>query len=273
MCEFCTKHGDGRIWFRNAANYARDLMADIERRGYVASFLKQTMEEGIVAVGRLEAIYQKKGRIPTKVRQGFVSTAMVDHFGQVVTIEDVEAIVSRAALVVRLPCACKWASSRKESRTCYSLSYTADRWFDTLDMGWFGLPQEEGLERVPPQIALEQMRDLGKAGAVHSIWTMKTPFIGAICNCEPETCLGLRTLLLDMRTMHKGESAAFVDESRCSGCGSCASTCRFNAIESLQRSGECKAYVDSRTCFGCGNCRLHCPQNAISMMERNASDF
>lgn len=273
MCEFCTKHGDGRIWFENAANYARDLMADLERRKYVAEFLQETMGTGIVTIGRLEDIYRKKRRLPTQLREAFVAQAKQDHFGQVVTIEDVETIVSKAALVVRFPCACKWAANRKERRACYSLSYTADAWFDNLDMSWFGLPQAEGLERVSPRDAVEQMRELGRAGAVHSIWTMKTPFIGAICNCEPDTCLGLRTLLLDMRTMHKGESAANVDASRCNGCGNCASICRFDAIESLQRSGESKAHINPRTCFGCGNCRTHCPEEAIAMRERRAEDF
>lgn len=273
MCEFCTKHGDGRVWFKNANNYARDLMADLERRKYVAGFLHETIGEGIVTIGRLESIYQRKRRLPMQLREAFVTKAEQDHFGQVVTIEDVEAIVSKAALVVRFPCACKWAANRKESRACYSLSYTADTWFDNLDMSWFGLPQEEGLERVSPSDAVEQMRELGRAGAVHSIWTMKTPFIGAICNCEPDTCLGLRTLLLDMRTMHKGESAAVVDESRCSGCGSCESICRFNAIESLRSSGEPKAHVNANACFGCGNCRPHCPDDAISMRERTAAEF
>ena len=28
MCEFCTKPGDGQIWFKNAKNYAEDPMAD-----------------------------------------------------------------------------------------------------------------------------------------------------------------------------------------------------------------------------------------------------
>jgi ferredoxin len=273
MCEFCTNHGDGRVWFKNAANYARDLMADLERREYVANFLQQTIGEGITTIGRLETIYRKKRRLPVKVVEAYVSTAKVDHFGQVVTLEDVEAVVSRAATVVRFPCACKWAASRKESRACYGLSYTADPWFDALDMSWFGLTQAEGFEQVSPRDAVEQMRELGRSGAVHSIWTMKTPFIGAICNCEPDTCLGLRTLLLDMRTMHKGESSAFVDGSRCSGCGNCASICRFDAIESLQESGEWRARVHPRTCFGCGNCRSRCPEDAISMVERSAADF
>lgn len=273
MCEFCTKHGDGRVWFKNAANYARDLMADLERRKYVTEFLPQTMGVGIGTIGRLEAIYKKKRRLPTQLSQGFVAAAKVDHFGQVVTIDDVDAIVSKAAIVVRFPCACRWAANRKESRACYSLSYTADPWFDALDMSWFGIPQADGLERVSPADAVDQMRALGKGGAVHSIWTMKTPFIGAICNCEPTTCLGLRTLLLDMRTMHKGEATATVDESRCNGCGNCASICRFQAIDSVQASGGWKARVRPKTCFGCGNCRHHCPENAVSMIARTAVDF
>jgi ferredoxin len=248
-------------------------MADLERRQYVAEFLQRTIAEGIVSIGRLESIYQKKRRLPTIVRDGLVARAKVDHFGQVVTIEDVEAIVSKAALIVRFPCACKWAAQRKESRSCYSLSYSADAWFDALDMSWFGLPQAEGLERVSAQAAVEQMRALGQAGAVHSIWTMKTPFIGAICNCEPDTCLGLRTLSLDMRTMHKGETVAVVDESECSACGNCASACRFHAIECLRHSACDTAHIDTRLCFGCGNCRHQCDRGAISMQARSAADF
>lgn len=38
MCEFCTKHGDGKVWFTNAANYARDLTADLNRRRFIQNF-------------------------------------------------------------------------------------------------------------------------------------------------------------------------------------------------------------------------------------------
>jgi NAD-dependent dihydropyrimidine dehydrogenase PreA subunit len=268
MCEFCTKHGDGQVWFKNAANYARDLMADLERRKYIAEFLKETMGEGITTIGRLETIYRKKGRIPEKIKTGFVDKAKADHFGQVVTIEDVEAIVSKAASVVRLPCACRWASAKKEHRTCYSVSYTPDTWFDSLDMSYFGLTEDRGLERVSRQTAIEQMRALGKSGAVHSIWTMKTPFIGAICNCEPADCLGLRTLALDMQTMFKGEVVAIVDSDACTGCGECIEVCHFDAVHSHSHEGVSKAHVHPKRCFGCGNCRHRCPADAIEMTVR-----
>ena len=44
MCEFCTKHGDGKIWFKNAANYANDLMADLNRRTYIKDFFNNTIK-------------------------------------------------------------------------------------------------------------------------------------------------------------------------------------------------------------------------------------
>ncbi len=60
MCEFCTKHGDGKIWFKNAANYGNDLMEDLNRRQYIQDFLETTIGEGIISLGRLETIYSKK---------------------------------------------------------------------------------------------------------------------------------------------------------------------------------------------------------------------
>jgi len=39
MCEFCSKHGDGKVWYRNAANYSNDLLSDLRRRKYIETFL------------------------------------------------------------------------------------------------------------------------------------------------------------------------------------------------------------------------------------------
>ena len=268
MCEFCTEHGDGKIWFKNAKNYADDLISDLERRNYIKDFFQSTIEEGIVAIGRLETIYQKRGSVPTRVADKMISQAKIDHFGQVVTIEDIEAILGNAATIVRLPCACRWVSTKKENRCCYAVSYSAEHWHDEMDMGYFGLAQSEGLEEMSKQKAIEQMRTLEDDGAVHTIWTMKTPFIGAICNCTPQECLGLRTLSVDIETMFRGEEVAAVDGNRCSGCGMCENACHFNAITSEYQSGDYKACIDTQKCFGCGLCRNSCQEDAIAMMVR-----
>ncbi|MDW7774445.1 MAG: 4Fe-4S binding protein [Desulfobulbaceae bacterium] len=268
MCEFCTKHGDGKVWFKNAANYANDLMRDLNRRSYIKDFFS-TIEERIITIGRLETIYRKKKTLPERVVRRMLDKAGEEHFGQVVIIEDIREIVSRAATVVRIPCACRWAAQKKEARCCYSVSYTPETWYRDLDMSYFGQPQDMGLESVTPEAAIRQMEAMEKEGAVHTIWTMITPFIGAICNCQPGDCLGLRTLAIGVETMYRGEQTAVVDTLLCNGCGSCNEACSFGAISSTMVSGEYRAEIDSGKCFGCGLCRNSCPQDALGMIARS----
>ena len=268
MCEFCTKHGDGQVWFKNAANYGNDLMADLERRRYINDFFTSTIEDGLVTIGRLEVLYQKKKKLPARLVDKMVSKAKDEHFGQVVTIEDIRQIVGKAATVVRMPCACRWASMKKENRCCYSVSYTPDAWYNDMDMNYFGLAQNEGLETLSREAAISQMESLEKDGAVHTIWTMMTPFIGAICNCQPQECLGLRTLSINVETMFRGEQVVTVDEKSCNGCGSCEEACHFGAISSREVSGDFKAVINTSKCFGCGLCRNSCPEEALSMKTR-----
>lgn len=269
MCEFCTKHGDGKTWFKNAANYASDLMADIERRKYIKGFFQSTIEDGIVTLGRLEVLYNKKKKLPQRVVTQMINRAKEEHFGQVVTIEDIREIVQKAATVVRLPCACRWAANKDENRCCYSVSYTPDAWYKDLDMTYFGLVPNMGLEKVTNDTAIHQMESLEEQGCIHTIWTMMTPFVGAICNCKPGGCLGLRTHALEVETMFRGEMLAVVDRQKCSGCGLCEETCQFNAVKSILSSGFYKAEVDTEKCFGCGLCRK-CPEDAITMVTRLA---
>ena len=269
MCEFCSEHGDGKVWFKNAANYSKDLVSDLARREYINNFFTTTMEQGAVTIGRLETLYGKKNRLPDRIVQPMIAKAKEEHFGQVVTIEDIRELVGKAATVVRLPCACRWVSQRTENRCCYSVSYSPDAWYKDLDMGYFGLAQDQGLESLTPDQAIKQMEKLEQDGAVHTIWTMLTPFIGAICNCQPTDCLGLRTMAIDVETMFRGEKQAVVNEEECIGCGACEDACHFGAISSISVSGEDKAHIHGSACFGCGLCRTVCPSDALSMVTRS----
>jgi ferredoxin len=97
---------------------------------------------------------------------------------------------------------------------------------------------------------------------------MMTPFIGAICNCQPGDCLGLRTLALDVETMFRDESVAAVNEELCIGCGACEDACQFQAISGGQAGAGFKAMINREKCFGCGLCRNACPQEALTMVGR-----
>jgi Pyruvate/2-oxoacid:ferredoxin oxidoreductase delta subunit len=269
MCEFCTKHGDGKIWYKNAANYAQDLLSDVRRRAFIAGFLESTMKDGFAALGRLETLYRRKGRLHPSIVRKMEEQARVEHFGQVLPIEEIRELVLGALTVVRMPCACRWTAGKKEVRCCYGISFGPEPWYRDLDMNAFGTPSNEKLETVSAQEAIAQMERLEGEGAIHTIWTMVSPFIGAVCNCSARECLAMRTVCgLGVETMARAEYAAAVDASLCTGCGLCAETCQFDAIASDQSSGEDIAAIDAHRCFGCGLCRNACTVGAITLVPR-----
>ncbi|MBI5558424.1 MAG: 4Fe-4S binding protein [Deltaproteobacteria bacterium] len=242
-------------------------MSDLVRRQYVQNFLESTIGEGISALGRLETIFGKKKKLPDRLVTAMVSKAKEEHFGQVVPIEDVSTIMEKAASVVRMPCACRWAADKKEKRCCYSVSYSAENWYQDLDMSYFGKTPDEGFEILSGAEAVAQMESLEEEGAIHTIWTMVTPFIGAICNCTSHECLGLRTLAMNVETLSRGEYVAQVNHTLCNGCGLCEQVCQFSALSSqVVDGGGSVAMITPQRCYGCGLCRKHCPQGAITLV-------
>jgi ferredoxin len=168
-----------------------------------------------------------------------------------------------------MPCACRWTSDKQEVRCCYGISFGVERWFKDIDMSYFGKTSDEGLEAVIKEDAVKQMEELEDIGAVHTIWTMMTPFIGAICNCTIRDCLAMRTLSsIHVETMCRAEYAATVDEGACTGCGSCENSCQFDAIGSRRESGRTTALINAFKCYGCGLCRKSCDAGAISLVPR-----
>jgi ferredoxin len=168
-----------------------------------------------------------------------------------------------------MPCACRWNIEKKEERCCYAISYGPEAWYKSIDMGYFGTASDEGLESLSPDQAIVQMKKMEEQGSIHTIWTMMTPFIGAICNCSPEECLAMRTLSRTrVETMERAEYVARVDEALCTGCGLCDPQCHFHAIDSMTRSGKSLARIDPQKCFGCGLCRGACGTQAISLVLR-----
>jgi ferredoxin len=269
MCEFCTKHGDGQIWYKNAANYSHDLLSDLRRRDFIASFLESTFKDGFDTLGRLEAIYRKKGRLPGAIKHEMEERARREHYGQVLPIEEITGLVLKSDTIVRMPCACRWTTDKKEVRCCYGISFGVEAWYKGIDMSYFGKASDEGLESLKREEAIAQMEQMEDLGAIHTIWTMVTPFIGAICNCTLRDCLAMKTLSsIHVETMARAEYMATVDEGLCTGCGVCERHCQFDAIGSRQESGRTTAQINRNKCFGCGLCRKACDAGAISLMLR-----
>ena len=142
---------------------------------------------------------------------------------------------------------------------------------DVLAEGFGGIPggpDVSQFQHLTTGEALTMLRQAEERGLMHSVWTFRTPFIGAICNCDLASgCMAMRiTLDYDTKIMWKGHGVAAVDPARCQGCAACVSHCPFKAMRWVRP--ERRAEVDTGAGWGCGVCRASCTADAIAMSER-----
>ncbi len=269
MCEFCAQHGDGKVWYLQAENYAVDLSRDLERRSYLVDFVggfDTRMKRNIPLLKTMKAA-------PSPIRRVFRSLAeprqMRDHFGQPVPIEECERILDLTTSVVQLPCVCRHFAKKPEAGYCLGITVNpADDVLAEAFRGFQDGPDTAALQRLTREEALTILRRAESEGLMHSVWTFKTPFIAAICNCDLQSgCMAMTTTLTyGYKTMWKGEWRAAIDETGCLGCGACVERCPFSAT-SLGANEV--ATVDVEACYGCGICRSACPTDAIRLVKRS----
>jgi NAD-dependent dihydropyrimidine dehydrogenase PreA subunit len=270
MCEFCVRHGDGKKWYLRAENYAQELLHDARRAKYIEDFIPEVSAKAGRWLRVLDRANRLSPRLTQQVSRRTSRRMQAIHFGQVVPIEDVAAVLAIAGQVVRIPCVCRTVLEKKERAVCYLIAASPDT------LGFRGLlgsreetaPFVAGMERVSPDAALAQMTALEDEGAIQTVWTFITPFIGAICNCDPTGCLAVNFTRRGLALYFPGEGKAAVDTGRCTGCGSCVEVCQFSA---LSLGAQEHAVVDAARCHGCGICRRRCPEEALALTAGNLS--
>lgn len=271
MCQFCQQHGEGRIWYLNARNYAEELLADLVRRRYLVDFVN-TIANGDVS--NTFATFRRASKAPRWLRQMIYSYYEMkyrrDHFGQVVPLEDLSMIFSLASSIVRIPCICrKHTLGEPRAEYCFGLGLDPEKLPDLKEAflaSFRGGPQEKIFDKLTPAEALDFHESFEKKGMIHTIWTFKTPFIGAVCNCDRADCLAMISHRHDFRLFFKSEYLALIDDEKCIGCRSCFSQCQFGAIGFSIVNQSC--FIDHLKCHGCGICRRVCEQNAIVLVPR-----
>jgi ferredoxin len=270
MCEFCIKHGDGKIWYLEAKNYSLDLLSDLRRRKWIDRFLIN-IENEMLKLGTLDKIKQRSSILYKMAKRVFTRKLKKEHFGQVVPLEDMKRIFEITNTIVRIPCPCRKAAKGKEIGACFGFSvepngvfgYPLDECWPDYSMG----PEVKQVEKVGRETAVELLSDFEKKGAIHTIWTFVTPFIAAICNCDRQDCMALRTeMTLGTRVMFRAEYYASIDWSKCKGCKNCLTQCGFGALR--YSLGQERCSVDVTKCYGCGICRVSCPEGAITLRPR-----
>jgi len=272
MCQFCHQHGEGRKWYLKAENYSADLLSDIRRRRYIDEFIRSI---GNGTASELERTFHRAMRLPAWLRHlGYKyheRRYRKDHFGQVVPIEDLRLVFAISNSVVRMPCLCrKNTTGRSDAAYCFGLGIDPEKLLDikeafleTFRPG----PDATLFERMSADEALELHRSFEAQGLIHTVWTFKTPFIGAICNCDRRDCLAMVSHRYGFQLFFRAEYVASIDKDACVGCRACLRMCQFGAIgfSVLDR----KAEIDPLRCYGCGVCREACEAGAIRLDARS----
>lgn len=271
MCQFCHQHGDGKKWYLQAENYSEDLLADLERRNYLNRFIR---EIGSGHVSELEEKFKRGMQAPAWLRSigyfFYERRSRRDHFGQVVPLDDLERVFGLANSIVRLPCICrKNSTGRSDAAYCIGLGIDPNKLLDVREsfLKAFGSgPNTAAFERLTTTEALRLHREFEKKGLIHTLWTFKTPFIGAICNCDRADCLAMLCYRYGYHLFFRAEYVATVMSDRCVGCRSCLRVCQFGAIG--YSTVHETAFVDPLRCYGCGVCRSACEKGAIGLLPR-----
>jgi ferredoxin len=270
MCEFCAQHGDGKKWYLQAENYAYDLSRDVERQHYVLDFVWEFDKRMKRNVPLLKAMAAAPKPIKAAFRAYSQPRQMRDHFGQPVPIEECERIFDLAGSIVLLPCVCRHFAGTPERGYCIAMTVTPqDEVFAEAFKDFAEGPDVSAFQKLTKAEAMAVLRKAEAEGLMHSVWTFKSPYIAAICNCDLSSgCMAMQTTLTyGYKTMWKGEYRAAVDEDSCSGCGACEEQCPFSAI---RVDGRAVATVDPEACYGCGICRSSCASEALSLKDRLA---
>jgi len=105
----------------------------------------------------------------------------------------------------------------------------------------------------------------GKTTLVGSFAVLAENKVIADCDVDaPDLHLLLQPELVRKQEF-KGLKVAVLDKSLCIECGTCAETCRFNAIDVTE---DATYRVNPARCEGCGACVFTCPQEALALQER-----
>ncbi len=282
MCQFCTEHGEGKKWYLQMKNYSDELLhTDLSaaQQGIVGAMTRlqwnHNFWEGFVMPAMIgvsapppepyDPAASPPPIPPPRDEAERVSRSQVEHFGQVLPIEDVEKVVDMSDSITRMPCGCRLLTTGKaDQRYCFGLG---------LDqLGIFGKYPDSAasLEVLDKEEAKRIFRKYDREGLIHSIWTGVTPYVIGICNCDRDC--GAYKGYIEMRgapIFFRGEYVCQVDWDACNGCKSCISQCQFGA--QFYSSALAKVYIDPTRCFGCGVCRASCTRDAITLIPREKS--
>ena len=272
MCQFCMAHGEGQKWYLQMKNYAeillheelsasqKDIVQVTTRLEWLDRFWEYFVIPAINGVARTPDSGEAPPVQPSEAE--IVAYRKVEHFGQVLPVEDAEAVIDMVDSITRMPCGCRFISTGKTDKR-YCFGFGVDR------RGILGkFPDAaSSLEVLDKAEAKAIFRQYDEEGLVHTIWTGVTPYVVGLCNCDRD-CGAYKWYIEKggAPSFFRAEYICQTDWELCTGCKSCMSQCQFAA--QFYSSALAKVYIDPTRCFGCGVCRAACPHEAIKLVPR-----
>ena len=128
--------------------------------------------------------------------------------------------------------------------------------------------QSQRGRRITQAEALQILQEEDDRGHVHHAF-FKDALLGrfyAICNCCTCCCAAIQSHRAGIPMLASSGYEAVVDEDLCTGCGTCAAYCQFQAMEVVNGVNQ----IDTSACMGCGICTSKCPQDAIHLQTAPA---
>ena len=270
MCQFCVEHGEGKRWYLEASNYAYDLDSDVRRREYVLDFISGFDSMRAKAITAGEVLRTLPAPLARLGKSTISRNMQKSHFGQPLSLEDCDSVLDIATSITVIPCVCRMHERGKTAEEVCIL-VTTKPITDVLEEGFSSYDSGPGLDdfhKMTKDETMTLLRSCEERGLMHSIWTFKTPFTAAICNCNLSSgCMAMKlTAGYDIKIMWRGEDVAVLDTETCTSCGECARLCPF---EALTTGGGTVAH-HAEKCWGCGICRSACQSGAITLTDRRS---
>ena len=110
----------------------------------------------------------------------------------------------------------------------------------------------------------------GKTSITASFATLAANPVLADCDVDAADLHLITNPTIERKEAFISGKEAVVNQAQCTGCGLCASACRFDAF-SQDEDGTYR--VQSLHCEGCGLCVRICPEQAIEFVDRNCGDW
>ncbi len=103
----------------------------------------------------------------------------------------------------------------------------------------------------------------GKTSLVASFCALDKNMTIADCDVDAADLHLVLKPRIEEKGLFSGSDSCKIDPDKCTGCGDCLHSCRFEAIQESLYNDKIVYSIDDMTCEGCGVCALVCTENAV----------